>query len=149
VKKEHIQLAVIGIGVLVLAFFLSTNLKPAAKRQAASGAPDATPSEAVIPAVPVHARARDKTTALQLKRWEAAWGRDPFWSVSDSSGKLNELELKGISFSHDKKGYAFINDQIVSSGDTLGGYEISRIEKDRVMLTRGSQTFFLTFSEDK
>jgi len=69
--------------------------------------------------------------------------------VSDSRGTLNELVLKGISFSHNKKGYAFINDQIVSVGDALGGYDISRIEKDRVMLTRGAQTFFLTFSEDK
>ncbi|MFA6384546.1 MAG: hypothetical protein WCY10_04155, partial [Candidatus Omnitrophota bacterium] len=112
-------------------------------------APVAEAPDAADPAAPVNVRAHGKATAAQLKRWEAAWGRDPFWSVSDSTGKLNEFELKGISFAKDKKGYAFINDQIVSVGDALGGYEVSLIEKDRVMLTRGVQTFFLTFSEDK
>jgi type II secretory pathway component PulC len=146
VKKEQVQLAVIGVGLVVLGFFLLTNLKPA-KRQAGSPAPVADSSEPSVPGGAVKPRGRDTVTALQSKRWEAAWGRDPFLSMSDSTGKLNEFELKGISFSRDKKGYAFINNQIVSAGDRLGGYEVTRIEKDRVMLTRGTQTFFLTFSE--
>ena len=148
-KKEHIQLAIIGAGLPVLAFFLLANLKPAAKRQVTSGVPAAVFPDAGISAPAVNARSRDNTTALQVKRWEGAWGRDPFWSGSDNAGKLNEFELRGISFSHNKKGYAFINDQIVSVGDVLGGYDVSLIEKDRVTLTRGSQTFFLTFSQDK
>lgn len=148
-KKEQIQLSVIGVGLVLMAFFLVKNLNPPAKRQAAADAPAAAaaPVDAVVLPAPVNSRVRDKISALQLKRAESAWGRDPFWSVSDSTGKLNELELKGISFSNNKKGYAFINDQIVSAGDTLAGYAVTRIEKDRVMLTRGAQTFFLTFSD--
>jgi len=149
VKKEHMQLAVIGVGLPVLAFFIVAGLKPAAKQQPEAGGAAAVTAEAVIPAVSVDGRGRDKITALQLKRWENSWGRDPFLSMSDSAGTLNEFELKGISFARDKKGYAFINDQIVGVGDTMSGYQVSRIYKDRVMLTRGSQTFFLTFSENQ
>lgn len=148
-KKEHMQLMVIGAGLPLMIFFLVTNLKPAAKKQVVPVAPVAAPADTAAPAVQVNPRVHDKETALQSKRWEAAWGRDPFWSASDSTGKLNEFELKGISFAQNKKGYAFINDQIVSAGDSLGGYEVSRIEKDRVMLTRGAQTFILTFSENQ
>ncbi|MFA5100699.1 MAG: hypothetical protein WC547_07450 [Candidatus Omnitrophota bacterium] len=148
-KKEHMQLTVIGVGLPVLAFFLVTNLKPVMKRPAVSGVPAVVSADAGMAALPVNVRVSGKVAALQAKRWEAEWGRDPFLPVSDRTGTLSELKLKGISFSPDKKGYAFINDQIVSAGDTLGGYEVSRIEKDRVMLMRGTQTFFLTFYEDK
>jgi hypothetical protein len=146
VKKEHIQLAVIGVGLIILLFFVQANLRTSVKRPAAA-APEALPEADAFSVAPAAKRSLDTITALQAKRWESGWGRDPFWALSDSTGKLNELELKGISFSKKKKGYAFINDQIVGVGDTMGGYEISRIEKDRVMLTRGAQTFFLTFSE--
>jgi type II secretory pathway component PulC len=153
VKKEQKQLMVIGVGLPIMVFFLWMNLKPAAKRPPVSDVPEAASvdasANAAAPVVSVNPRVHGKVSALQLKRQDVPWGRDPFWSGSDSTGKLNEFTLKGISFSQNKKGYAFINDQIVSAGDALGGYEVSRIEKDRVMLTRGSQTFFLTFSENK
>jgi type II secretory pathway component PulC len=148
VKKEQIQIAVICIGLLMLAFFALSNFKKAAKRPAPPP-PAAAPATEAVMGAPVDGRSRDSISALQAKRWESGWGRDPFWVLSDSTGTLSELELKGISFSGSKKGFAFINDQIVSIGDMIGGYEISRIEKDRVMLTRGTQTFFLTFSEKK
>ena len=147
-KKEHIQLAVIGIGVCMLAYSLQANLKKAVKRPVTfemQPAPVVSVPGGALPG----ARTRDSIWALQTERWKSGWGRDPFWEASDTAGKLNEFELKGISFSRNTKGYALINDQIFSVGDMMGGYEISRVEKDRVMLTRGTQTFFLTFSEKK
>jgi len=147
-NKERIQLAVIVVGLAVLVFFLVRNLKAARKRPsnpAVSVQSQAQPSSP--PAVPVR-RFADKTLRLQENKWEAPWGRDPFRALSDTTGRIVELQLRGISFSPAKKGYAYINDQIVTIGDSIGGYTVSRIEKDRVLLTRSAQTFILTFIDN-
>lgn len=148
-RKDRIQLAVIAVGLAVLAFFLVRNLKAAGKRPSNPAVSVQAPAQPSGPATVPVSRSADKTLGLQEKRWEAAWGRDPFRALSDTAGRLVELQLRGISFSPAKKGYAYINDQIVTIGDTIGGYTVSRIEKDKVLLTRSAQTFILTFIDDE
>lgn len=149
-RKEQVQLGVIGLGLILIVFFVWMNAKGARKKKTAPAhAPEnATAVEPSVTAAQ-NATLRDNISDMQEKRWEAAWGRDPFRVSSDTAGRLVELELKGISFSQDKKGFAFINDQIVTAGDVLSGYTVSRIEKDRVVLARGAQTFILTFLENQ
>jgi len=148
-KKEQVQLAVIGAGLVVLVFFLITNLKTAAKRPNRPAAPEAAPAAASADAPVLRKRDAGRALGLQEKRWETAWGRDPFRAMSDTAGRLVELQLKGISFSPQKQGFAFINDQIVTVGDAVSGYTVSRIEKEKVVLTRDAQTFILSFMENE
>ena len=126
----------------------SSKKQPAKAPDAAGPLTVTVLTEAAAP-MPASAGINVKTAGLQSKRWELPWGRDPFMATSDSVGKLSEFELKGISFSRNKKGYALINDQITAVGDSIGEYEVALIEKDRVMLKRGAQTFFLTFAEQQ
>lgn len=148
-KKEQVQLAVIGAGLVVLAFFLVANMKASAKRPNRPAAPAAAPAAASAEAPVLRKRDADRAIGLQEKRWEMAWGRDPFRAMSDTAGRLVELQLKGISFSPPKRGFAFINDQIVTVGDAVSGYTVSRIEKEKVVLTRDAQTFILSFMENE
>ena len=148
-KKEHIQIGVIGIGLLALPFFIMANLKKPEKKPEVLSPLTITVSTEAPAAMPVSGSMNDKTAGLQSQRWDMPWGRDPFMAISDSVGKLNEFQLKGISFSRNKKGYAFINDQISAVGETIGEYEVAAIEKDRVMLKRGAQIFYLTFTEQQ
>lgn len=92
----------------------------------------------------------DKNTMeAQKKRSEGAWGRDPFISDVYKSGQANsELKLQGISYRKDDIGFAFINNEIVKKGDSVGGYEVAQILKDRVLLKKGSQSFYLAFPEE-
>jgi type II secretory pathway component PulC len=149
VKKQHVQIGVIGIGVLALPFLIMANLKKPEKKPEVSGPLTITVSTEAPDAMPAKGSMNDKTAGLQSQRWDMPWGRDPFMAISDNVGKLNEFQLKGISFSRNKKGYAFINDQIAAVGETIGEYEVAAIEKDRVMLKRGAQTFYLTFTEQQ
>lgn len=148
-KLQHIEIGVIGIGLLALPFFIMANFKKPQKKLDGAGPLTITVSTEAPAAMPAGGSMNDKTSLLQSNRWDLPWGRDPFMAISDSVGKLNEFQLKGISFSRNKKGYAFINDQIAAVGETIGEYEVAAIEKDRVMLKRGAQTFFLTFTEQQ
>jgi hypothetical protein len=149
VKKQHVQIGIIGIGLLALPFFIMANLKKPEKKPGVPGPLTIAVSTEAPAAMPTGGSMNDKTAGLQSQRWDMPWGRDPFMAISDSVGKLNEFQLKGISFSRNKKGYAFINDQIAAVGETIGEYEVAAIEKDRVMLKRGAQTFYLTFTEQQ
>ena len=151
-KKEYIQIGVIGLGLAMLPILIMSNMKKTPSKSTAPVAPAVVP--AGVAAGPdavsiVRAEIDDRILDIQSKRLDLPWGRDPFLTMSDSVGKMNEFQLKGISFAQDKKGYAFINDEIVSAGDSISGYEVEVIEKDRVKLKRGAQTFFLTFSEQE
>jgi hypothetical protein len=147
VKKEQIEILVIAVGAVLLIFFVMSSLKKTGKKPAVE-APAALQSE-TAPEVRGSATQRLSGIAaeLQSKRWELPWARDPFLALSENVGKMNEFQLKGISFSGNSKGYAFINEQIIPVGGTIGDYEVAGIEKDKVMLRRGTQTFFLTFTE--
>jgi hypothetical protein len=93
--------------------------------------------------------ADSKMLETQKKRAEAPWGRDPFSSDIYKSGQASsELKLQGVSYRKDNVGFAFINNEIVKVGDTIGGYEVEEVLKDRVLLKKGAQSFYLTFPEE-
>jgi len=87
----------------------------------------------------------------QKKRALSDWGRDPFYSPEKKEVvyKENVLSLKGISIGKDKEGFAFINNQIVTVGDIIGGYKVVEIEQDKVLLKKGGEKFYLTLPEEK
>jgi hypothetical protein len=147
-KKDRQQLMVIGVGLVLLAIVLPGSFKKKKNppRPAPAAVAPASAASDPAPAVRVGAGA---FAAAQAQRWELPWGRDPFSSQADERTMVSEFKLKGISFRSDKKGYAFINDDIVTDGDKIGGFDVVMVEKDRVLLRRGTQNFYLTFPKEE
>ncbi len=149
--KEKMQLGVIIFGITVLIFMLAGNftrkktVKPVKINLAQP------------PVITVDSENGNSNLAedvanileIQKKRAEGDWGRDPFSSGSYDSGEFNsEFKLQGISFRKDKVGFVFINNEILKKGDLINGYEVGEILKDKVLLKKGSQSFYLVFSEE-
>ncbi len=145
-KKDLIQLSVVGVGVIILAFVIMGNVKK--KPSAALIAGALKPKDTVSKTEPNKKTvfADDEKIKNQIDRANKEWGRDPFSIFLDQEYQIREFKLQGISVGKDgKKNYAFINDAIVSKGEKIGAYEILDIRKDRVLLKKGDQSFYLTF----
>lgn len=149
-NKEQKQLAVIGAGVLILIVVLAGNFsKKKPKRAAVTAVP--SPAAAQLPIVPpVRPDPQPPGAALaqQGQRAEAPWGRDPFVSSSSAAAGLDSLKLKGITLGVNGRSFAAINDEIVGIGDSVGGFQLKEIAKDKVLLQKGEQSFYLAFPDD-
>lgn len=150
-SKAVKEIAITAVMVIVLVVIVINNFKGAGKSKKATEAGRLGKFAEVMPSlapIPVD----KKTLSQQRQRADnLTWGRDPFVYVeaeTDKSYRTGALELKGISLGKDKAGYAFINNEIVKVGDTVGGYDVLEIEKDKVLLRKGSQSFYLTLPEE-
>jgi hypothetical protein len=148
--KEQKQIAGILVMLPVLALVvLSSMNRKKAKGPIAQFQEPLIGVDAEVKVSSVLPAADSKTLETQKKRAEAPWGRDPFSSDTYKSGQASsELKLQGVSYRKDNIGFAFINNEIVKKGDTIGGYEVEEVLKDRVLLRKGSQSFYLTFPEE-
>ena len=153
--KEKFQLSVIAAGVLILLSIIAGNLK----KKPAKGQPsDNKPVDETLPKAGIAAGAKamsatqavnDEELSLQKEREKLNWGRDPFAAAKVSKEfRGANLQLKGISFGKDKKGLAFINNEIVKKGDIMGDYEVIEVEKHKVLLRKAGQTFYLTLPQE-
>lgn len=146
--KQKKQLIIVGALILALVFTVLNSLKkkPAGNTGAEVQLPPAAvpmPAAAAAPSAPLSPD--EKKVSAQLERAKLAWGRDPFAAPSEKEYQIGELQLKGISFDKDKGGFAYINNDIVKKGDVIGNYEVVDIEKNRVLLKKGNQSFYLVF----
>jgi hypothetical protein len=80
---------------------------------------------------------------------EFDWKRDPFKSdrvlVKNSRKKLSKAQrlfLNAITYSGSNS-LVIINDQILRTGDKIGGYTVQKIYNDKVKLTKFGHTLFL------
>ncbi len=148
--KEKRDIAIICVLLPVLAFSVWSGLARRKKPKKDLPVPSDYPAPvAAGSGIPDFPKADINVLEMQKKRAENPWGRDPFSSDIYKSGQLNsELKLQGISFRKDKVGFAFINNEIVKTGDKIKDYEIAEVLKDKVLLKRGSQSFYLTFPEE-
>ncbi len=148
-KKDLTQIGVIVVGVIFLAVSVMGNLKKKPKKApAAPVAGISQPSDVLVKTDPNNkgALSDDKKIKSQADRANMEWGRDPFSASLDKEYQISELKLQGISVGKDvKSGYAFINDEIVAKGEKVGAYEVVDIQKDKVLLKKGAQSFYLTF----
>ncbi|TAN61440.1 hypothetical protein EPN16_03190 [bacterium] len=155
--KEKIQLAVIAVGIVILIALAASSLKkkpskgqaqesvPAAQSLSASPGKADSRGEPFLPA----SSADENDLALQKERIKLEWGRDPFSSSRTARDyQRASLELKGISLGKNKNGFAFINSEIVKKGDTIGEYEVTEIQRNRVMLRKGQQSFYLVMPRE-
>ncbi len=145
-KKKEIFITVI-LGVILL-IAISMNLK----RLKSTKKTTETPLSIEKPATEVSSKsikANADVIALQKQRANLVWGRDPFFFTQAKKVYTGQkLFLKGISLGKDGKGYVFVNDQILTVGDVVGGYKVMEIKKDRVLLKKGSDTFYLGLPEE-
>lgn len=150
--KEQKQLIFIGVGIIILIIVFLSNLKGEKKKKLAPPAQNVTSATPATMAVStpksVPVERKGKGLDAQKKRAELPWGRDPFLSDIEKGDQISELRLQGISFGGNKVGYAFINNIIVKKGDKVGEYEVFEIFKDRVLLRKGNQSFYLVFPEE-
>ena len=148
-EQRNIWIILVLLPILALAIISSLGHKkaktPRPQPDLLSPLPDISP---VIRA-PLSSGAGTNVLEIQKKRAENPWGRDPFSSDTYRSGQLNsELKLQGISYRQDKVGFAFINNEIVKQGEMINGYKVEEISKDKVLLKKESQNFYLTFPEE-
>lgn len=160
-KNEKIMLA--GIGVMVVVFIVmdpyyfiykdppdpTADTKGAGKKGAAPAKevrhapkPKTQPAKgAKEEAVESSEDKRPKREPIQFENW----GRDPFVQARrsfDDAQAISGLRLGGIS-TKGADSYALINKQILRIGDSIEGLIVTRIESDRVLLSKGGQTYVL------
>ena len=149
-NKQIKQLIITGVLVMVLIFAALGNLKKKPAKKLVPVSPEASAARAAKSPVAVSASftpADERRLKMQKERVNLPWGKSPFKSSTDKDYQKSNLELKGISLGKDKKNFAFINNEIVKVGDKIEDYEVVEIEKNRVLLKKGDQGFYLTLEE--
>lgn len=152
--KQKIQILVTVLLIPVLAFFLVKNLAPKKK---AKKKPRSAAEQPALPAVegtvqgqiPGNSIADAAELGFQQARAKLEWGRDPFSRAAGQEMFTSAtLELNGISFARNKKSYVMINGEILTVGDTVFDYTVAEIEKDRVLIKRGDESFYLALPQE-
>ena len=154
--KQKQQLVVLGILVLVLVIFLANAFMPK-KKKTSKPAPAAAPSVFVPPPLPPqaqgsgntgYARATPEETKAQQVTAEMPWKADPFYhALSKEIYQNSNLVLKGVSTGPGRRNYATINSEIVTVGDYIFGYKVEEISRDRVLLKRETESYYLVWPE--
>jgi len=74
--------------------------------------------------------------------------RNPFIPLVTNDGRLikvntgagtGDLVLEGIIYEEKGESYAIVNTAIVRPGDVVNGWEVSRVEQNKVIITKGSE----------
>lgn len=150
-KQQLIITAALGLVLVVVAV---VNLKPKKKRPAPVISQEASATsvvvpEAVTPAAQGTVSASPKDLEDQAKRAQLDWGLDPFYhAVKTEIYQSSSFVLKGVSLGKDK-GYVFVNDQILTIGDTIAGYKVVEVQKNKVLLSKGNEKFYLVLPEEE
>ena len=141
---------VIGVGVAIMAVSLIGSLKPKKKKTEVPKNAQPAPAAATAPAGEKNTPSpvEGKAPVSQKERAKLTWGRNPFSTLtSNKEVKKGSLILKGVSFGKVKSAYAFIDNEIVKTGDKIENYEVVKIDKDKVLLKKGGQEFYITLPE--
>lgn len=150
-KKKN-ELIITGVLVLFLIFLLSKNFfskkKVAPLVEKGAKSREVEPLEIAQPHELKNKPGFTPATAKQLDAQRARagldWGIDPFYhSLDKELYKSSRMILRGVSMGRDRRGYALIDDEIVTEGDLISGYEVCEVEKDRVLLKKGNESFYL------
>jgi len=139
-KKEKIELIVILVAGLVFAVVLVSNLSKTAKK-----APPKPPPIAFAPVAETAAPA-DKADTTEKK--DLTWGRDPFGLPKpQKTGEGQKTPAAGLNLGgiiwDEKKPCAIINDEILARGDTIGGFKVVEISRNKVVLDNGTEKLTL------
>ncbi|MFQ6612727.1 MAG: hypothetical protein ACE5D2_06455 [Fidelibacterota bacterium] len=162
-KLEKRQIVLLGVLVVVLAYYLidrgvfSTEAIVEGVQKLAA-VPEKNPVEDIIE------EDQDYTQLAAVEIvWDGEWKEDPFYYAppdslqEDSKGLLNQLfgsdnpasasgfEISGISW-HGNTGYAIINGEPITEGQSIGGYTVEKIAFNYAILVQGKKTIRLTLN---
>lgn len=145
------EIAITAFLIVVLAVIVLNNLRArdGSKKSAKESKSDQQPVEVRLSS---STAATPGAEIVRLQKERAAilvWARDPFEYVeteTDKGGYTDALSLRGVSIGKDRPCFAFINNEIVRVGDFIGGYQVVQIERDKVLVKKGNQAFYLTLS---
>lgn len=155
--KQKQQLIGLGALVLVLVVLMVNAFMPKKPRPnpvpsaaaPASGLAFTPPAAAPESKIETgYAKATSDEINEQLAHAQKDWGADPFFRRAGKEVlQGSSLTLKGISMGSGRRKYAAINDQIVTVGDIIFDYRVEEIEKTRVLLKRGTESYYLVWPE--
>jgi len=152
--KQKIQIIITSILVVILIIVVFINFKPKPRKKPVVKPKPVDKINIPLPppgakkSSPPSATATPEELETQRKRAKMEWGLDPFYHAISKEIRMGSgLKLKGISFGGGK-GYAFIDNEIVTVGDVIAGYEVKEIQKNKVLLKRGDENFYLLLPED-
>lgn len=137
--KKKLELIAMGVLVAVFALSFLLNLQKTMQKAAAqkeSSGPVTAPTRQG-PALFI----ADKTEENKAKA-SLGWGRDPFVLEEASSGdpgNAANLRLMGITSGGNVPPRAIINNIIVSTGSSIGKFQVVAIYKDSVLITDGKE----------
>lgn len=128
-NKNKIELAVTGIGIVILIFLVISHMsKPGASKGVSKNEAYHTSESAMI-------------AVSEPESWdELSWGRDPFLLDTSNTKEhgMEDLTLNGIM--PDKQNpYAIINNEVVKLGDKVGGMTVIEINEKNVVLDENGQ----------
>ena len=82
--------------------------------------------------------------------------RDPFIPLVDENGRylldneefctFDDLNLSGILWDPEGKSSALINNQIVKIGESIGGFKVTNVTKDSVVLFKDGKEYIMRLS---
>ncbi|OQX80844.1 MAG: hypothetical protein B6D56_03995 [Candidatus Omnitrophica bacterium 4484_70.1] len=153
--KKRIELIATGVLIVIFVFVLANSFKR--KRPPPAKVKPLLPEETKeIPMPPVlkkeagYKPASREALTLQKERAKLDWGVDPFYHpIKKELTSGLRLVLKGVSIGKGRRNFAFINDEIVGEGEKILGYEVVKVEKDKVLLRKGKEKFYLVLPEEK
>lgn len=87
----------------------------------------------------------------QSFHYDAKGRRDPFlpWDGSEAKSKsemdTQDLHVEGIIFDQAKGSLAVVNGAVLKEGDSVGPYKVTKIEKEKVLITKDDEKVWLPF----
>ncbi|MCP4652170.1 MAG: hypothetical protein GY858_02145 [Candidatus Omnitrophica bacterium] len=158
--KQKKQMIIVGALVLVLIVVVINNLAPKKKKKKSRSAvatstgginlPPAVKSKTATSSQSTFVRASPDEIRKQHERAGLEWGMDPFYhKINKDVYHGSSLTLKGVSIDQKGRGYAIINNEIVTVGNFVFGYKVDEVEKNKVLLKRGAESFYLVLPQDE
>ena len=148
-KKKTIEYIVIGACVVGLIAILPKYIGRGKKKTKPKKPAAVSVDKILAPETAKPTEADEDIIAKQEEFASRPWGRDPFFFAKTKKlYKGESFALKGISLGPKRKGFAFINDEVLSVGEEIEGYTILEIQRTRVLLKKGGDSFYLSMPEE-
>lgn len=132
-EKQKKEILITGILIVVFLVFLVSTL---AKRKGVKPAPSEMPRAENNQALPIFQKPDIPVPAQK----ELQWGRDPFalpgQGVAIQTGE--RFILSAVVWDENKP-LAVIDGEVVKIGQQIGGYTVSKINKENVVLTKDGE----------
>jgi hypothetical protein len=70
-------------------------------------------------------------------------------NLDKTEEKKQDLAIEGIIYDRYGLSYALVNGEVVKVGDTIGEYQVLKVEKDRVIFIKEGEPLVVKFKEEE